>query len=264
MKIGYLGPEGSYSSLACSMFKLQAEKIEYNNFHAIFEAVNQMQIDCAVVPVENSLQGSVTQCLDLFLKYKNLYITKSKIIKIEHRLIMLESAELCDIKEIYSHEQALKQCNEFLSKQFPNAVIRATDSTAAAISKIKTKNAAGIVGNHIKIPGLKFLNKTISNQKNNQTVFMLIKKEQENVPKISKRIYLAVGSENKPGSLLKILEIFYNAKINILKIESRPHEINGEYIFFMELDANIAELRIQKILTLLQKKTTIYRFIGAY
>jgi len=265
MKVGYLGPSGSYSSLAENKLFGKDSGIEYSNFYAVFKAVAENEVDAGIIPIENSLQGTVTQCLDLLFQSENIYITQETAVKIEHRLIIKEGCVLKDIHTVYSHEQAIKQCGKFISEKLKNAVIMYTDSTSASADMVKQCGDAGIVGSHFKRDGLILLDEQIADYKDNETRFVVIQKGIAAMAHTSKKIFIAVGSKNKPGALLEILTVLKENNLNMSKIESRPLKTKlGEYIFFIEFAGDIGSEVVIKALDKLKDFAINYKLLGSY
>ena len=267
MVTGYLGPKGTYSELAHDKFFTDTKKMEFNSFYAIFKAVSEGKIDAAVLPIENALQGSVTECLDLLFEYKELYLTREVQIPIIHRLIVQKGAEISDIKTVYSHEQAIKQCAKFLSEKLPSARVITTSSTAASAAQIKDKTAAGIVGSHFSAQGLEFLDFEIPGVQNNVTRFCVLEKGEEKLRPDTTKIFIAAGGKNKPGALLKLLTILNKYKLNMTKIESRPLKTTiGEYVFFIEFEGSISHPKKNAALALdkVRQAATEFKLLGCY
>lgn len=282
MKIAFLGPEGSYSHVAGQMFlKAEAPKgerkvndwdecIPFRNFADVFSAVANGRVDSAVVPISNSLQGGVLQNLDLLQAHEDLYAVKELIIRIDHRLVYKAGTKLSDIGRVYSHRQALDQCMEFLSKKLPFASLRETESTAFGLSRAM-EDASGksvaIVGAHTENlrSGFVMSEESISDEKNNYTHFILIRKGKESLPKTSSRIFFSTVCPHKPGSLLQLLQIISRYGINMTKIESRPVKNRvGEYRFFIEAECNIGDNSVQDMIQHIRENTLECKLLGAY
>ena len=120
-KVACLGPEGSYSELAAKVMRPKSRVLLCEDFPSVFAALTSGEADCAVVPIENTIQGGVLQNLDLMQKSADLYAVKEYILPIDHRLAMREGASLSDIKKVFSHQQALSQCSDFLNEKLPMA-----------------------------------------------------------------------------------------------------------------------------------------------
>ena len=281
MKIAFLGPEGSNSHLAAQKF-LNAETtskkalndwdecVPFRNFPEVFAAVQNGRVDAAVVPIENTLQGGVSQNLDLFQDSEDLYAAKELVIRIDHRLIYKEGVKLSQIGRVYSHRQALDQCAAFLSKEMPFSALRETESTGFGIARAfedETGKSAAIAGAHTQNlrAGFVMSEESISDEKNNFTHFLLIKKGENSVPKTSKRVFFSAVCPHKPGSLLALLEIIAKHNINMTKIESRPVKKSpGEYRFFIEADCDIADSAVQEMLAVIRENTLECKLLGAY
>lgn len=282
MKIAFLGPEGSYSHVAGQMFlKAEAPKgerkvndwdecIPFRNFADVFSAVANGRVDSAVVPISNSLQGGVLQNLDLLQAHEDLYAVKELIIRIDHRLVYKAGTKLSDIGRVYSHRQALDQCMEFLSKKLPFASLRETESTAFGLSRAMedtSGKSVAIVGAHTENlrSGFVMSEESISDEKNNYTHFILIRKGKESLPKTSSRIFFSTVCPHKPGSLLQLLQIISRYGINMTKIESRPVKNRvGEYRFFIEAECNIGDNSVQDMIQHIRENTLECKLLGAY
>ncbi len=281
MKIAFLGPEGSYSHLAARLF-LKSEStgeksglgwdecIPFRNFTEVFGAVACGRVDAAALPIENSLQGGVLQNLDLLQASQNLYAVKEAVIQIDHRLVMKKGMKLSQIGRVYSHRQALDQCAAFLSKEMPFAALRETESTAFGVTRAmedETGKSAAIAGAHTENLRGEFTlsEECISDEKNNFTHFLLIKKGTTALPAHSNRVFFAAVCPHRPGSLLELLQIIAKYGINMTKIESRPVKNSpGDYRFFIEADCDIASEEVKAMLQAIEKGTLECKLLGAY
>ena len=281
MKIAFLGPEGSYSHLAARLFLKNESKSEttgigwdecipFRNFTEVLSAVACGRVDAAAVPIENSLQGGVLQNLDLLQSSEDLYAVKETVIRLDHRLVMKKGMKLSQIGRIYSHRQALDQCAAFLSKEMPFAALRETESTAFGVTRAmedETGKSAAIAGAHTENLRGEFIlsEECISDEKNNFTHFLLIKKGEAVLPEHSKRIFFSAVCPHRPGSLLELLEIIAKYGINMTKIESRPVKNRpGDYRFFIEADCDIAATEVKEMLKAIQADTLECKLLGAY
>ena len=281
MKIAFLGPEGSYSHLAAKEFlKTEAspvkavgewdECVPFRNFPEVLAAVENGRVDAAAIPIENSLQGGVSQNLDLLQGSNDLYAMKETVIRIDHRLVYKEGIKLSQIGRVYSHRQALDQCSAFLSKEIPFASLRETESTGFGLSRAvedETGKSAAIVGAHTENLRGDFVmsEACISDEKNNFTHFLLIKKGVNSLPAHSTRVYFSAVCPHRPGSLLELLEIIAKYGINMTKIESRPVKNRpGDYRFFIEADCDVASKEVKEMLTAIKADTLELKLLGAY
>ena len=281
MKIAFLGPEGSYSHLAAKTFlKTEAsakkeagswdECIPFRNFPEVLGAVESGRVDAAAVPIENSLQGGVLQNLDLLQLSPELYAVKEAVIRIDHRLVYKEGVKPSEIGRVYSHRQALDQCSKYLIKEMPFASLRETDSTAFGITRAmedETGKSAAIAGAHTENlrNGFVMSEECISDEKNNFTHFLLVKKGADALPETSERIFFSAVCPHRPGSLVELLQIIAKYGINMTKIESRPVKNRpGDYRFFIEADCDIGSKEVKEMLAAIEADTLECKLLGAY
>lgn len=265
VKVAYLGPEGSYSSLAAKNLCPSGEYIPCQSFYATVSSVLNGETDCIVLPVENTLQGAVVQNLDLLYAHAELFAVKEYILRIDHRLVTKTGADLSEIKRIFSHEQAILQCGKYISEYLPNAKIIYTDSTAESLSKITEPTDAGIAGAHMAREGFSLSDENIADEKKNFTHFLLVVKGKEQLPAHSCRVYFAASCPHEPGALLKMLQILAVYDLNMTKIESRPKKDSpGEYNFFIEFEGDIAARGVQAALARLKEYTKYFKLLGCY
>ncbi|MBQ8352825.1 MAG: hypothetical protein IJY34_03420 [Clostridia bacterium] len=278
MKIAYLGPEGSYSHLAARHF-LAEENVEgsgwnecmpFRNFAEVIAAVATGKADAGAIPIENSLQGSVAQNLDLMQESQGLYAVKEYVLRIDHRLVHKEGVDISEIGRVYSHRQALDQCGEFLTKRMPFASLRETESTAFGLTKAmedESGKSAAIVGAHVENLRRGFVvgEECLSDEKNNFTHFLLIKKGEDKLPKTSNRLFFSAVCPNKPGSLLELLKIIAGHKIDMTKLESRPVKFRpGEFRFFIEAACDVADEGVSRFVQEVRENTLECKILGAY
>lgn len=263
MIVGYLGPKGSYSQIAAETFRPAAEFKEYATFSEVFRALVEGECDYIAVPIENSLNGGVLQNIDLLQSNEGIIACEECTVKIDHRLATLKGADLKNIKRIYSHQQALAQCGEYLSLNFPAAELVASTSTAASLSLIKDKTEAGIVGAHTRAEGFELSKENIADEVVNLTHFLLIKRGSQAEITRSKKVFFSATCNHKPGELLDLLALIRG--LNMTKIESRPiKDKPGEYRFFIEIDANISSNETVLILEDIKRAAHSFKLLGAY
>ncbi len=281
MKIAFLGPEGSYSHLAAKEFlKTEAvakktagdwdECVPFRNFPEVLAAVENGRVDGAAIPIANSIQGGVSQNLDLLQETEDLFAVKELVLRIDHRLVYKKGVKPAEIGRVYSHRQALDQCAAYLAKEMPFASLRETESTGFGISRAmedETGKSAAIAGAHVENLRAGFVmgEECISNEKNNFTHFLLIKKGEKRLPSASDRIFFSAVCPHRPGSLLELLRLIAKSSINMTKIESRPVKNRpGDYRFFIEADCDIASPDTQEMLSSIKENTLECKLLGAY
>ena len=281
MKIAFLGPEGSYSHLAARLFLENEPKgaktpvswdecVPFRNFAEVLNAVECGRVDAAAVPIENSLQGGVSQNLDLLQASKALYAVSELVVQIDHRLVMKKGMQLSQIGRVYSHRQALDQCAAFLSRELPFASLRETESTAFGVMRAmedETGKSAAIAGVHTEHLRGDFVlsEECIADERNNFTHFLLVKKGEAALPQHSNRIFFAAVCPHRPGSLLQLLGIIAKYGVNMTRIESRPvKNRHGDYRFFIEADCDIAAPTTKEMLVDIEADTLECKLLGAY
>lgn len=265
MKIGYLGPVGTFSNEACdNCFDDYFEKIPYKTIKETIVALKDKNIDKCIVPVENSLQGCVTEAIDTLIQNENIYVEKEYILKIRQNLMAKERYKLSEIKEVFSHTQAISQCRTYLEENLKEADIKEVVSTGIGAKNASEIEYSACIGNLSCIDkyNLKLIEKDIQDNDLNQTKFWILNnnlKKDFNKNKIS----IIFSTKHKPGALFKVLGVFDKYGINLTKIESRPAKTNlGEYYFWV--DFNIENKNVEKAIKDLEGLVAYYRILGIY
>ncbi len=265
MKVTTLGPEGTFSHEAVLSYDKNAEIIFVDTLGDVFEAIETGRVDYGIVPVENSIEGSVRPVLDLLREY-NLKIKKEMSLPINHYLCSL--GELEDITEVYSHPQALAQCRKFLNNLNITRQEK-TDSTSRAaqlVSKSKdNKKAAICTKTAAELYSLKTLAEEIQDENSNETVFILLSTTDSEEPTGNDKTSLSFQVKNEPGSLYEVLKILNDNNINMTKIESRPNKrVLGEYIFFVDVDGHRKDEKINETLEVMSNAVQDFKIFGSY
>jgi len=267
---GYLGPVGTFSYMAVNLYTNNSKDIkEYSSIYKLIKAVHDGEIDSAVVPIENSIEGSVTSTLDMLASEEGLYICGEITLKVCENLIAKKGAKQENIKKIISHPQPIGQCQGMINECFPDVLIEYTESTAAAAKYISKNEDMGIamIGPSAcaDIYGLEILKKDCGDEKHNSTRFVELRKTQNQNNMIDAKTSLVFATEHKPGALYNILKIFSENNINMLKIESRPDKKGmGTYIFFIDIQGSIFDGRIADAWKQVKEKTIFARCLGSY
>lgn len=264
MKISYLGPENSYSYLVAKRVKSSQDTIvQFSTFFDVALAVGKTT-DKAILPIENSLEGAVSNTLDILAWECDLFITKEIFLEINHKLIMRKTGDFSNIKRIITHAQAYGQCRSFLTKNYPDAEIIYTSSTSKAVESIDDDYTAAIAGEHNLNPNLKAFPDLIQNDTYNVTRFVVLEKEPINNT-TNQKISVIFDAENKPGGLLKILHILQDHNLNMTKIESRPFKGHfGSYIFFVDFLGNVNNANVQSAFEKIKQLTSFFKYLGNY
>lgn len=269
-KIGYLGPQGTYSHIAATGFaedrgEGDCDIIAYPSFPALMCALKSGECDGIVMPVENTLNGAVVQNLDLLQSTDGVWACASRSVKVEHRLITLKGADLCGIKKIYSHEQALAQCAKYLFENFRNAELITTPSTAESVKKLSDFGEAAIAGGQCASEGLWLSDECISDEPNNFTQFLLVTRGEVPGGIKSHKIFFSFTCLHEAGALYSALSVLSVGGINMTKIESRPiKDRTGEFRFFIEIEGDYSSPAIRTALKTLAEKSTSLKIIGCY
>lgn len=260
------GVEGAYAQIACEkMFK--APFIMYfKNFDGVFQAIEQGLCEYGILPIENSTAGSVKKVYDLMIHH-NFSIIRSFRLKVDHNLLALPGAKLSDIKEIYSHEQAINQCADFLNT-LPGVKIIPVENTAVAaetVSKSGRMDVAALSSHACEeLYDLKSLKDSVQDKGNNRTRFICISKQLEIYPGSDKTSIMMI-LPHKPGSLYRVLARMYTLGINVIKLESRPiPDRDFEFMFYFDLETSIYSDEFVQLMCELDDLCDEFKYLGSY
>ncbi len=260
------GVQGAYSQEACDRcFKMP--KIMYvKNFRGVFKAIESGLCEYGILPIENSTAGSVNQVYDLMSEY-NFHIVKSVRLKVRHSLLVPPGTKKEDIREIFSHEQAIAQCDEYL-KQFPDAKITVMPNTALAAKLVadsgRTDCAALASRANGENYGLVCLEDNIQDVDNNYTRFICITRDLRIYPG-AERTSIMMVLDHRPGALYQVLARFNAMGINLLKLESRPlPEREFEFMFYFDIEEPVYSEEFIRMMGQLQQMSIEYKYLGSY
>ncbi len=260
------GVEGAYSQQACDSLFPIADVLYFSRFDGVFQAVESGLCQYGVLPIENSLAGSVSAVYDLMKKF-HFYIVRSAKLKIDHSLLVKPGTSLAQIKEIISHEQALRQCSDFF-REHPEIKATVFENTAAAARYVaesdRTDLAAIASVNCGALYHLVQLPVSVQNTDHNYTRFICISKNLEIYPGANK-ISLLLSVSHKPGSLYSLVAKFSSLGLNLTKLESRP--IPGkdfEFMFYFDIEASVYSPQTLTLLSQLEREIEYYVFLGSY
>jgi len=269
VKIGFLGPEGTFSQEALEKY-IQDESFsayDYNSIQDLLQAVQNGELDEAVVPIENSLEGAVNATLDMMAGDLELKIKAEIVVPIEQNLLVKPGTKKSDIRYILSHPQALGQCRNFINSSYPEAEVIMVFSTAGAAKEVSCRlNDSAAIGSRTaaRVYGLEVLERGIQDNRDNLTRFIVVSKEHGKRTG-SDKTSIVFSTENKPGSLYRILDIFNLWDINMTRIESRPAKDKlGRYVFFVDVEGHIDDEDIRDAFTMIKRKTSFFKFLGSY
>lgn len=261
------GVEGAYSSMAAERMFPRGNQVFFKSFEGVFNAVESGLCKFGVLPIENSSNGSVRATYDLLQK-KNVKIVRSMRLCIRHELLGIDGAKLSQIKTIYSHNQALGQCSQFIKSLGDGVKIVEVENTAMAaelVAKSGDKTVAAIAShNNCEIYGLSPIACDIMDSDNNYTRFVCISKDAE-LYAGSDHIGLILALEHKPGALYDILSKLAAFEINLIKLESCPivgHDF--EFMFFFEMKASVLNENVTAMLESIEEGCESFVFLGNY
>ena len=265
--VGVCGVEGAFAQIATEKLFKMPFIMYFNNFDGVFSAIEGGLCQYGIVPIENSNAGSVKKVYDLMIKH-NFSIVRSVRLKVDHNLLAKPNTKLENIKEIYSHEQAISQCSQFLKKFGKDVRITAVSNTAVAaemVAKSERQDVAAICSrNCMELYGLSALERSIQDQGNNYTRFICISKNMEIFPGAD-RTSIMLSTAHKPGALYKVLSRFYSLGINITKLESRPiPDRDFEFMFYFDLETSVYSEEFIQIVSELSASSEEFTYLGSY
>ena len=265
-RVACQGVEGAYSQIACEkLFKLPSISY-YPSFASVFDAIEEGKCRYGVIPLENSTAGSVNAVYDLMMQH-DFRIVRSVRIKVDHNLLVKPGTELGDIRAIYSHEQAISQCGNFL-QQFSGVKVVPCANTAVAakmVAEAEDNSVAALSSRScMKLYGLACLAEAVQDKGNNHTRFICISKDLEIYPGAD-RTSLMMVLPHTPGSLYKALSRFYALGINLNKLESRPlPDRNFEFMFYFDLGISVYSPQFIQLMGELESISEDYSYLGSY
>lgn len=271
VSIAHLGPPGTYAESAALLysnwltqhFDQQTILCPYPSIAQTIKAVASAQVDLAVVPVENSIEGSVTMTLDTLWQLDSLRIQRALILPIIHAFIS-RAKTIESVQTVYSHPQGLAQCQNWLEKVLPTAQLIPTNSTTEALKYLDDDLTAGVISSQraAQLYDLPVLACPINDHPDNCTRFWVLSLQP---PLGGNHTSLGFSVHDTPGALVKPLQIFAERSINLSKIESRPTKKSlGDYLFFVDLEADIREASVQSALKELTEHTKNLKIFGSY
>ncbi len=266
-RVAFQGELGAYSELATyGFFGNDIKVVPKETFAEIFDAVSSKETDHGVIPIENSLTGSIHENYDLLLKHDLVFTGEIKL-RIVHNLIVNKGATLSGIKRIYSHPQALSQCKDFLSTLHNVELISVYDTAGAAriVKKSGSLEEAAIASEQAALDyGLENIKSGIESNYMNYTRFYVLSRELNDEVENSKTS-IVFSTKNIPGALFKSLSVFALRDIDLYKIESRPLPGSPwEYIFYLDFDGDIRQEVTKKAIAHLKEITNFFKLLGSY
>ena len=260
------GVEGAYSQIACEKIFRDPFILYFRDFEGVFNAIEQGMCQYGVLPIENSTAGSVKKVYDLMIRH-NFSIVRTFRLKVDHNLLANPGATLSDIKEVYSHEQALNQCSDFL-QTIPNVNIVPMVNTAVAAETVAKSGRNDIAALSSRacaeLYGLDCLASSVQDKGNNRTRFICISKNLEIYPGADKTSIMMI-LPHRPGSLYKVLARLYTLGINVTKLESRPiPDREFEFMFYFDLETSIYSEEYVQLICELDELCEEFKYLGSY
>ena len=266
--VAYLGPAGTFTEQAVHLYKPDAVLHSFSSIRGVALAVDSGIADEGVVPIENSLQGSVNETLDVLISQRGLFIRQELVLPIVHCLLVIPDTEVSAIEVVYSHPQALGQCREFLERCFPKAQLVASLSTAAAVADMKqSKHTSAAIAPYgaAELNQVRVLAKNIQDNDSNATRFVVLADQDSRPTGRDKTSICFSFAEDKPGLLYEAFGEFVRRDINLAKVESRPSKNNlGEYIFLVDVDGHRDDPKVDEAIGVLEKRCSMFRVFGSY
>jgi len=283
MKVGYLGPEGTFSEEAGRLYAKKLEgKVElypYTTIHDLLFAADRGKIKEAVVPIENSIEGTIGTVTDMLVKDVDLVIKQELVLPVYHYLVAQKGIHIKEVTDVISNPPALDQCKDFLRKNLPGVKLHLAYSTADAVRQVATSLGEKIIahgrvkGNvfaaigtaaSAKLYGLKVVASKI-NASENQTRFVVLSKADHPRTGNDKTSLVFSIAKDRPGGLHDVLGEIAARNINLTKIESRPSKkYLGDYYFFADMQGHRKDKIMVEVIAGIRRKTSFFKILGSY
>ena len=267
-RVAYFGPAGTFTEAAALQYDPKAQLIPFPSIAAVAAAVDSGTAEEGVVPIENSLEGSVTDTLDLLIHDSNLSICHEMVIPIEHCLLVKPGGSAQEVGLIYSHPQALGQCRRFIERHFPKAQAVAALSTAAAVEDmLESRSPAAAIANSraAEIYGAEIIAQGIQDNSANRTRFVVLAHHDHPPTGRDKTSLCFSFDDDRAGMLYSVMGHFATRNINLAKVESRPSkESLGRYIFLVDLDGHREDTSVKEAISCIEAEASMVKIFGSY
>ncbi|MBM31911.1 MAG: prephenate dehydratase [Chloroflexi bacterium] len=268
-KISFLGPEGTYSAFALNKYDSEASRVPCRTFSEALGLLESGKVTDSIVPIENSLHGSIVEVLDFLIETPSVKIKNELLIKIDNCLLSKSKMELSEIEVLFSHPQPLGQCKDYINQNLSHARLVASLSTMSAIEDLENSGLKGaVIGPKwaAEQNKLNILEEKIDGDLNNITRFVILSKKDSIESTGNKKISIVFSfDKDSPGSLFEVLRPFAIRKINLTKIESRPTRKQlGRYYFFIDIEGNLSNPEMKKVLDEILNYTSELKILGSY
>lgn len=275
-KIGYLGPEGTFSEDATLKYKKtigEGTYVPFSTFHDLLTAVDKGKISEGVVPIENSIEGTIGIVTDMLVEEVDLKISNEIVLPIKHYLMAKKNVALKDVTDVVSIPIVLDQCKMFLRKNLLKAKIHFAHSTAEAARKVSAdieifgKGQPAAIANRsaAKLYGLKIIASEVNDYVDNSTRFVVVSKKDHKWTGHDKTSIVFSILKDKPGGLYQILGEFAIRRINLTKIESRPTKrVLGDYYFYVDMQGHRDDHLVAEALKEVKRMASFFKVLGSY
>ena len=268
MRVAYFGPPGTNTEVAARQRYPGEEYLPYPTIGGATQAVQMTTADVAVVPIENSLQGSVTETVDLLIEEDGITICGETVLGIEHCLMVKPGTRREDVVVIYSHPQSLGQCRRYLEANFPDVRTEAALSNAEAVKVVMAASEpAAAIGpvRAAEIYGAEIVERNIQDSPVNKTRFVAIGREAPGRTGRDKTSLAFAVTHDRPGTLVSVLHEFADRGINLTKIESRPSRSDlGVYVFLIDCDGHREDPLVEQALAAVKEQSNFFKVFGSY
>ncbi len=267
-RVAYLGPPGTYSDEAVGRYAPDSERISYPSLAHVAGAVEDGEVDEAVAPIENSIQGSITDILDFLIQAERTLIRGELVLTIDNCLLALPGIEKKDIGVVFSHPQPLGQCRNYLRSKLPDARLVASPSTVSAVMDLKDSGETGAAiapRGAASIYDLEILDEGIQDNQANMTRFVVLAPSDHARTGRDKTSIAFDFSEDASGLLHEVMRSFAERDISLTRVESRPTGFRlGRYIFLMDFEGHRADADVADALRAVREQTSMLKILGSY
>ncbi|HTY13097.1 MAG TPA: prephenate dehydratase [Candidatus Omnitrophota bacterium] len=283
MKVGYLGPEGTFSEDAGKLYSRRMGKnvklIPFPTFHDVIMAAQKGEVDESLVPVENSIEGTIPTVTDMLAREVTLKIRQELVIPVYNYLLAQKGVKIGEITDVISHPQPIEQCKEFLRRRLPKAKLHLSYSTSDAARQVAMSLGEKVISHGkikgpvfaaigplsmAKLYGLSVIANKI-NAKDNQTRFVVLARADHKRTGDDKTSIVFSIAKDRPGGLHSVLFEFARRDVNLTKIESRPSKrALGEYFFFVDMQGHRDDTVIKDALANVKKRSAFFKLLGSY
>ena len=268
VKLAYLGPQGTYSEQAAVDYDPGSDRVAYSAIPLVVRAADAGEVEQAIVPIENSLEGTVTFTVDLLIHESSLKIRSEVVVPIHHCLLAGPDTDLSEVEVVYSHPQALAQCRGYLSRNLPNSEHVASLSTAGAVLDMReSRHRAVAISSRraAEIFDAAILDANIEDVSNNQTRFVVLAATDHERTGNDRTSICFDFSQDSPGILYDTLGELAQRQINMIKIESRPDRRSlGRYVFLIDLEGHREDEIVRDALEGVESRASMFKVLGSY